>query len=249
MAFTYKSDAIILKRWDYKEQDRMVRLLTRDFGKITCRAISARKLESKLAGHLEPFIHTQAFFARSKTIDIIAGSNTITANERLRQSLSHYASAGAFVEIVDRWVQERDTDVPMFDHVRAFLHWLNTHNANAIVFVGAVLQMFEMLGYCLGLYRCHRCQQLVTPVGITFHLQLWNVECADCRDHEETIPLTEELLKSLRFLMENDFDTIARLRISTQTWEDLYRFLRTLIHYHTGAELRSDVIFSALLRA
>jgi DNA repair protein RecO (recombination protein O) len=249
MAFTYTSDAIILKRWEYKEQDRMVRLLTRDFGKLTCRAISARKLESKLAGHLEPFIYTQAFFARSKTIDIIAGSNTIDSNARLRQSIPHYAIAGYFTEIVDRWLQEYDADPKTVAHVQSFLCWLNTHEANTFACIGAVMQFFTLLGYRMELYRCHSCQKPITYNGSKFHFQLWNVECSDCHSTEETTPLSTEAIKALRFFLQNDFDTIARLRVPNQQWVELHRFVRVLLRYHNGAELQSESIMLSLLSA
>lgn len=249
MAATYTSDAIILKRWDYKEQDRMVRLLTRDYGKITCRAISARKTTSKLAGHLEPFIYTQAFFARSKTIDIIAGSNTVDSFARLRQSMPHYAIAGYFAEIVDRSVQERDPDPAVFEYVRTFLEWQHTHDANTLVFVAAVLQLFTLFGYRMELYKCHQCQKPIKPTGSKFHFQLWNVECVDCHSPEETMPLTAEVIKVLRFILENDFDTSARLHVPEKQWIELHLFLRALLRYHHGTELQSESTFLSLLRA
>lgn len=227
----------------------MVRLLTRDYGKVTCRAISARKTTSKLAGHLEPFIETQAFFARSKTIDIIAGSNTIFPNARLRQSLSHYAIAGYFVEIVDRSMQDRDSDLAVYEFVRLALVWQNNHDANTLVFVGSVLQLFGLFGYRMGLYNCHNCQKPIQPVGSMFHFQLWNVECADCRSPEETIALSEEVIKILRFLMNSDFDTIARLHVPEKEWLELHVFLRTLLQYHYGSELIAENTFISLLRA
>jgi len=249
MASTYTSDAIILKRWDYKEQDRMVRVLTRDHGKITCRAISARKTTSKLAGHLEPFIHTQAFFARSKTIDIIAGSNTVDSFSRLRQSIPHYAIAGYFAEIVDRAVQERDPDAAVFEATRSFLQWQNSHEANTLVFVGAVLQLFTVFGYRMELYRCHNCQKPIQPTGTRFHFQLWNVECADCISQEETMPLTAEVIKVLRFILQNDFDTMSRLHVPEKEWIELHLFLRALLRYHYGNELKAEGTFLSLLRA
>lgn len=249
MAFTYKSEAIILKRWDYKEQDRMVRVLTRDFGKLTCRAISARKIESKLAGHLEPFIHSDLFFARSKTIDIVAGSNTISSNATLRQSLPHYAAAGYFTDIVDRWVQERDNDPALFDHVRQFLQWYNTHDANTFVFIAAVFQFFSLLGYRMELNRCHHCQRPIQPQGITFHLQLWNVECTDCHSHEETVPLSKPLVKIVRFALENNFDTVARLAVPEREWGELHKFLRTVLQYHSQRESKTESVFLTLARS
>lgn len=52
---TYQTNAIILKRENIFEADRLYHLYTEDFGKIKTIAGSARKINSKLAGHLEPF--------------------------------------------------------------------------------------------------------------------------------------------------------------------------------------------------
>src|SRR3990167_4941169 len=128
MAYTYTTEGIILKRWNYKDQDKMVRVLTRKYGKLTTRAISARKVTSKLAGHLEPFIYADFFFAKSKTIDIVAGSNTIAAHT----SLPHSATAAYFADIVDYFIRDNQEDVPLFVFVHDFLSWLNTAQPNLL---------------------------------------------------------------------------------------------------------------------
>lgn len=52
---TYQTNAIVLKRENIFEADRIYNLYTEDFGKIKTIAGSAQKINSKLAGHLEPF--------------------------------------------------------------------------------------------------------------------------------------------------------------------------------------------------
>jgi recombinational DNA repair protein (RecF pathway) len=50
----YVSEAIVLKKMPSGDCDNRYVLFTRRFGKMTARAKSARKITSKLAGHLEP---------------------------------------------------------------------------------------------------------------------------------------------------------------------------------------------------
>ncbi len=52
---TYQTTAIVLKREDIFEADRLYHLYTEDFGKIRAVAGSVRKNGAKLTGHLEPF--------------------------------------------------------------------------------------------------------------------------------------------------------------------------------------------------
>lgn len=51
----YQTNAIILKREDIFEADRFYHIYTEDFGKICAVAGGVRKINAKLAGHLEPF--------------------------------------------------------------------------------------------------------------------------------------------------------------------------------------------------
>ena len=52
---TYQTNAIVLKREDIFEADRLYHLYTEDFGQVKAIAGSVRKINAKLSGHLEPF--------------------------------------------------------------------------------------------------------------------------------------------------------------------------------------------------
>ena len=52
---TYQTEAIVLKREDIFEADRLYHLYTEEFGKVRVIAGGVRKIKAKLAGHLEPF--------------------------------------------------------------------------------------------------------------------------------------------------------------------------------------------------
>lgn len=50
----YVTEAVILDKVDLGEQDLRVHLFTKDFGKITAKVKSGKKITSKLAAHTEP---------------------------------------------------------------------------------------------------------------------------------------------------------------------------------------------------
>jgi len=52
---TYQTKAIVLKREDIFEADRIYHLYTEDFGRVRAIAAGVRKIKAKLTGHLEPF--------------------------------------------------------------------------------------------------------------------------------------------------------------------------------------------------
>jgi len=52
--FEVTTEAVVLDKEDLGESDSRIFLYTADFGKSTAKVTSARKITSKLAGHLEP---------------------------------------------------------------------------------------------------------------------------------------------------------------------------------------------------
>jgi DNA repair protein RecO (recombination protein O) len=247
MARTYKSEGIILRRQEYREQDVLLRILTRDFGKLTARAISARKANAKLSGHLEPFIETDLFFAASKGIDIVAGSNTIESNALLRQSFEHTAVASYFIDIVDGLTRDEDVDVLVYEHVRKALTWFASHPTSLVVLHAALLQLAQFLGYSIELYDCHQCKRRMTSDGAKIHYKLWSLECAQCSSPDHTTPLGVDAIKALRFMHENDFDSVSRLAVTDASWRDIDVVVRALFRYHLDSRVTSEAVFLQLV--
>jgi len=99
---TYKTKAIILSSYPFREHDRIVTFFSGEFGKIEARARGLRKITSKLAGHLEPFIETELLLANGRVWDILAGSKTIKSREKLRSGVEKITSSLVCVEAVKR---------------------------------------------------------------------------------------------------------------------------------------------------
>src|SRR5580700_10670035 len=58
------SAAIVLRARDYSESDRIVTLLTRDFGKLSGMAKGAKASRKRFERRLEPFSHVMLYFRR-----------------------------------------------------------------------------------------------------------------------------------------------------------------------------------------
>ncbi len=109
----YKTEGIILKSADLGDLDRLLTIYTRGYGKITTRAISARKKESKLNGLMQSFTHGQFLLVKSKTIDIVTDLSVIDSYHYLHANLESLGYAWYFSELIDKLIiaPERDEDV------------------------------------------------------------------------------------------------------------------------------------------
>lgn len=67
----FKTEAVILKKRNFAESDRLLTIFTRDFGKLTVLAKGVRRPASRKAGHLELGNWCKVFIAKGKNIDIL----------------------------------------------------------------------------------------------------------------------------------------------------------------------------------
>src|SRR3989338_4947835 len=127
---TYKTKAIILSSYPYREHDRIITFFSEDYGRMEARARGTRKIGSKLAGHLEPFITTELLLAAGKHWDILAGSRTILSQPQIRGNIEILALASLCLEAVKLITRPLAADKRVFSLLQQTLLFLENPAAN-----------------------------------------------------------------------------------------------------------------------
>jgi len=108
---TLRVDAIVLRHSDYGEADRLLTLYTREQGKLRAIAKGVRKLQSRKAGHLEPFTRVVLMLAHGHDLWIVTQAETVNAFQPLRESLALMSEASYVVELLERFIYEEGQNV------------------------------------------------------------------------------------------------------------------------------------------
>src|SRR6516162_1991606 len=95
----YTTEAVVLRRTDFGEADRILTLFTPHKGKLRAIAKGVRRTTSRLAGHLEPF---------GRALDIVTQAEAIERLDHLNDDLWHATAAWYCAELVDRFLQDDD---------------------------------------------------------------------------------------------------------------------------------------------
>ena len=82
-----KQAVIVLRKKTLRQGNRWYTLLCEDMGKMDVMARSAASTKSKLAGHLEPGIHSEVMLAPGKAVIHLAGVKTIQSYKYINLSL------------------------------------------------------------------------------------------------------------------------------------------------------------------
>ena len=100
MTRTYKATGINLKGMPLGEADRLVTILTPEFGLIRAVAPGARKHKSKLRGRCELFVVNQLLIAKGRSLDKIIQADTLESYPGLSRNLEKLAASQYLAELV-----------------------------------------------------------------------------------------------------------------------------------------------------
>ena len=151
---TYRSEAIVLKRTDFGEADRLLTLFTRDFGKVRAIAKGARKPQSRKTGHVELFMRSSCFFAKGREIDILTQAEMVDAYVELREDLVRTTYAAYAVELLDRFTVDEDPHPEIYHLLADALDWFAHHEDVLLVARYYELRLLSLAGFRPQLFNC-----------------------------------------------------------------------------------------------
>ena len=111
----YRTHAVVLRRRDYGDADRILTIFTPSLGKLEVIAKGIRKTTSRKAGHLELFTHTSLLLAQARTWDIISEAVTVESYRKIRNDLEKISRASYVCELVDCFTRADDENEPLWD--------------------------------------------------------------------------------------------------------------------------------------
>jgi DNA repair protein RecO (recombination protein O) len=246
----YRLSAIVLKRRDMGEADRLLTVFTRDRGKLTLLAKGVRKQASRKAGHIEPFTHVDLLVAKGHNMDLVTQAETIGAHRRLREDLWRSSWAYYIAEMVDAFTQEADPNEPLFDLLLETLDRLDQSERPALAVRYAELHLMGLAGFQPQLFHCVHCDQLLKPETNYFSLERGGALCpAHGEGQGDVVTLPLPLLKVLRFMQTRPWEQVAQLQLGPEVSRELEALLGRYILYHLEHNLRSTTFLEKLRQA
>ena len=106
-------EAVILKQQDYRENDALITVLSKDYGKLgfVCRGI--RKMASKNAVSCMPFVLSELMFdyKEQATLFSLKSARVLAAHRHIREDLEKMAIAQVMCEIADKLLEQGESDL------------------------------------------------------------------------------------------------------------------------------------------
>jgi len=245
----YRTEAIILRRQDFGEADRLLTLYTPGFGKARVLAKGVRKPTSRKAGHVELLTHNRLLVAKGRNLDIVTQAETINAFLPIRDGLRRTSCAYYMAELVDRFTAEGEENRRLFDLLLRALSWLGDAQDTSLVLRYFELHLLDYVGYRPQLSQCVRCGQPVGTDAGLFSPTDGGVLCLRCGQGERGCSdVSPQVLASLLYLQSRHYDQCCRLGVDGRTHLELESVLRRYITHLLERGLRSAEFMDHLTR-
>jgi len=236
----YRCDAVVLRRMDLGETDRILTLLTDRFGKIRVIGKGIRRPTSRLGPHLELFSTTRLMLSRARELDVITSAETIDLHAGLRSNLNALGVASHCAELVDRFLADRDENRAVYRLMGTALERLD-----AVANPDRVARWFEVallgeMGVRPELFNCVVCDQSVEAEPNRFSVRLGGILCREHADRDiSAIVLSLAAQKVFRLLIRGDLDAFLQLNVSDPVLHELESVLTTFITHQLERDLNS----------
>lgn len=138
--------AIILGQKKFGENDKLVFLYTKDYGKLTTIAKGARKMTSKFTGHLETLNSCEVtlyFGPKNILITEILSSKSLLKNS---SDLTKLNTGIQIAEITNRLLEENHIIEGLLNLLQTSIAILKTTEKPEIVLTSYIIKLLDMLG-------------------------------------------------------------------------------------------------------
>ena len=168
MSKTYKATGINLKAQPLGESDKIVTILTQEFGLIRAVATGARKQNSSLGGRMGMFVVNELLISQGRNLDRITQAETIKTYPGLSKDLGKLAASQYLAEIVLCQALSELPQTELYELFNEHLQRLNDIPKTEIKCVVAnlvqgVFQLLALAGLTPQVESCCLTQRLLTP--------------------------------------------------------------------------------------
>lgn len=234
----YKTRAIIIKRTNLGEADKIVTIYSENLGKIKTIAKGVRKIRSKLAGNLELFCLSDLNLAEGRNLDIITSAVIDKCYFNLRNNLQSTKNAYYFGEIVDKLTEEKDVHPEIFTLLDNVLENLNSIQSNILI------PYFEWnfsseIGYHPELYFCIICRKKIAENDKNyFDFDRGGLICNNC--NKGSLAISIPAIKLLRLFLKHQLQNLSKINLDQKTLIEVKNITRNYLNYKAEKDFKSQ---------
>jgi len=210
------SPAIVLHHTNYGEADRIVTLLTPDYGRIKGFARSARKSRKRFGASLEMFAEVILHWTQRPGSDLasLREAELVRLRTGLRRDLETLALAGYGCELTGALFDDTVGAAETFTLLQAFLDHLDDEGFSAEARLLLEMRLLSQAGYVPHLQHCALCNAALPSGPVGFSAMRGGSLCDACGGRTADLHIDRMTLGTLGRILQTPVDRFDGFRLS-----------------------------------
>ena len=248
-----KSDGIVIGGIDYSETSRIVKVYTRDFGKVSFIAKGARRQKSAFRGALETFNHIEAvYILGKKELHTLAECYLFNEFVDLKRDLAKMTVAYRMAALVDETQPVEDANDAPYDLMLNALEQLDRSKNFGALAPAFQLKLLRISGFLAPLERCSECERILGGrTGVFFCPSQSSITCgrAECSPKAGSIKISAGAFEILRKLLDVAIGQSHTIRLSGAQSKEIDDLLGKMFESALERKPRAGIVIDELANA
>jgi DNA repair protein RecO (recombination protein O) len=243
-----KTEALVLKRDNFRETSLIACFYTRDFGKLSAVLKGIREEPKKFASTLEPFSYNEIIFyeKRSSALHIASQCDIKNNFNHIRKSIIKVTAASLMMELINSIMPQGDKNEEVFELALACLEELETSSNSDKILTIFKIKMLSLSGFKPTFDSCVSCGNRISGQS-KFSLSLGGLLCPDCyRKDLRSRSIFRGTVASILHIEKNDFKNNLNLGMNPQIKKELELVLNSFLNFHLEREFKSQKVLDKL---
>ena len=233
-----RAKGLVVASRDIGEKDKLLTILTLEYGKLTCKARGVKAPKSKLKMQTQPFCFADFEMVKTGNNCTLTGGNIIDSFFDIVSNIEKFEYGYAILEVLDK-ISKEDEDISrsLIFGLKVLKNLCYTDISPALLFMHFLLNIFREEGFAINTEKCLGCKTKF--MGETyFDFESGEIICKNCKtidgmvippavfncmriinksseDELKNIKFKEEYIQSCNMLLKKNFETKFMCRLKS----------------------------------
>lgn len=233
---------IILKTTPYKDNDMILHVYTREYGKIGIIARGVRKITSKNARACQQLMISEFTIRLKKGLSSLIKATPIDYLRHVKESLESEIVANYILEYFYRYIEDNDPIEEEYTILYQCLKTIDQGYQPLLVYLLFNVFILDHNGVSLDVDGCVVCG---SPKVVSISLSDGGFLCQEhIRGHQI---LTRDVLKGFRHIHKGSIETIDQLHLSREVICILIKIMDGFVEEYTGVMLKTSTFIQQIV--
>ena len=232
---SYKVEAIVVKKRNFLEKDRILTLFSKERGKIEALAKGARRPISRFAAYSDIGCLAKFYIHETNSIDIISDIRPIFMPEGARGQVCRTIELSTIFKIIDKVFERNVAHIKTYYALNKILRVI-CENDFQLPFLVFLSRLISDLGIEPSLFNCNGCEKRILAGEKLVFLTENGVQHLSCAKDRAGM-INEKEVKFLRLIFKAPFERILKAKVDEKIFRKTDKLIRLYLKWHLGEVL------------